>query len=258
MLPRWRFERLKAEGIESPPTVLISTRIEMTSSSGSSSTNASSVGTGRPSQPWTDAENAAGFVLRYLLPMRELLIQAVGSEAVADESLKRLISHLVTQGFGANGKGRIRDFLMRGVRSAAKAAIADVPEAKRPAVDFTEWTLESPSWIAIWRKGLLTRAWRGLERIEHKDQSKPLYSILRAATEHPEEDVAMLAIRINTKTGLKLDPATIREHLIAARTAFAQLLEHEIAETLDQIDSTTVMKEVETLGLTGIFAVPKP
>lgn len=229
----------------------------MTSSSGSSSTNASSLSTGRTSQPWTDAENAAGFVLRYLVPMRELLIQAAGSESIADESLKRLISHLVTHGFGANGKGRIRDFLMRGVRSAAKSVIAEVPEANRPGINFSEWTLESPSWIAIWRKGLLTRAWRGLERIEHKDQSRPLYSILRAATEHPEEDVAMLAVRIHTKTGQRLDPVNIREYLNAARTAFAQLLEHEIAETLDQIDHPTVMREVETLGLTGIFVASK-
>ncbi|MGV3485487.1 MAG: hypothetical protein ACO1RT_13810 [Planctomycetaceae bacterium] len=225
----------------------------MTYSSDSASTNASSISSRRTSQPWTGAENAAGFVLRYLLPMRELLIQTIGSETIADESLKRLISHLVAQGFGANGKGRIRDFLMRGVRSAAKSVISEVPAEKRPGVDFNEWTPDSPTWIAIWRKGLLTRAWRGLERIEHKDEAKPLYTILRAATEHPEEDVTMLAIRVNTKTGLRLEPAAIREHLIAARTVFSQLLEHEIAETLDQVDHGSVMQEVQNLGLTGIF-----
>jgi len=225
----------------------------MTISSDSESTSVSSIGMRRTSQPWTGAENAAGFVLRYLLPMRELVIQAAGSETIADESLKRLISHLVAQGFGVNGKGRIRDFLMRGIRSATKSVVAEVADEKRPSVDFNEWTLDSPTWTAIWRKGLLTRAWRGLERLEHKDPTKPVYSILRAATEHPEEDVAMLAIRINTKTGLRLQPATIREQLVSARSLFSQLLEHEIAETLDQVDHGSVMQEVQALGLAGIF-----
>ncbi len=229
----------------------------MTSSIDAASTSSSSMSSRRTSQPWTGAENAAGFVLRYLLPMRELLIPSLGSESLADECLKRLIAHLVTQGFGANGKGRIRDFLLRGIRSAAKAVVAETPADKRPNVDFNEWTLESPTWIAIWRKGLLTRAWRGLERVEHKNETKPIYSVLRAATEHPEEDAAMLAIRINTKTDQRLNQEAIRAHLLEARTAFAQLLEHEIAETLDQVDDDTVRQEIEALGLVGIFTSAK-
>jgi hypothetical protein len=222
-----------------------------------SSTSTSSIQLGRTSQPWTGAENAAGFVLRYLLPMREQLIQSLGSDILADECLKRLIAHLVTQGFGSNGKGRIRDFLIRGIRSAAKAVVAELPEPKRPSVDFAQWTLESPAWLAIWRKGLLTRAWRGLERIEHKDQTKPVYTVLRAATEHPEEDAEMLAVRINTHIEHRVDAASIRQVLAVARSAFSQLLKHEIAETLDQVDEATITKEIETLNLTSILATGK-
>lgn len=205
------------------------------------------------SLPWNEADNAAGFVLRYMLPMREQLIHWTKSESLADESLRRLIAHLVAQGFGNHGKGRIRDFLMRGIRSAAKSAITDVPEANRPNIDFTQWTPDSPLWIATWRKGLLNRAWRSLERLEHAEPARCFYTVLKAATEHPEENAALLAVRINTQLAHKIDPQSIRELLETSRAAFAQLLEHEIIESLDRAGSSAVMQEVEALGLTGIF-----
>jgi hypothetical protein len=212
----------------------------------------------RTSHPWTAADSAAGFVLRYLIPMREQLIPWVGSESLADECIKRLVAHLVTKGFGDQGKGRIRDFLMRGIRSAAKSAIADVPEAVRPKIDFAKWSVESPSWLANWRQGLLTRAWRSLERLEHKDMTKPFYTVLRMATEYPNDDAAMLAIRINTQTDVSVDKEKILELLSPARTIFAEMLELEIEETLEQADPSSVMREIETLSLAGIFAIPKP
>jgi hypothetical protein len=189
--------------------------------------------------------------------MRDQLIQWTSSEAIADESLKRLITHLVAQGFGSNGKGRIRDFLIRGIRSAAKSVVADLPDQKRPAIDFASWTADSPMWLANWRKGLLARAWRSLERAEHKDPTRPIYTTLRAATEHPEEDAAMLAVRINTQTDLRVEPSRISELLLSARSAFAQMLEHEIAETLDAVDPRSISQEIEILGLAGIFATRK-
>lgn len=229
----------------------------MTSSTGSSSTNVLSAGLERTSRPWTDAENAAGFVLRYLVPMRDQLIQWTSDESIANESLKRLITHLVAQGFGSNGKGRIRDFLIRGIRSAAKSVVADLPDQKRPAIDFTTWTADSPIWLANWRKGLLARAWRSLERVEHKDPTKPIYTTLRAATEHSQEDAAMIAVRINTQTDLRFEPNVISELLLVARSSFAQMLRHEIAETLDAVDPPSISEEIEILGLTGIFATRK-
>ncbi len=213
----------------------------------------SSAGLSHPTQPWTAAESAAGFVLRYLLPMREQLVLWLGDEAQADECLKRLIAHLVSQGFGTHGKGRIRDFLMRGIRSASKSVIADLPERNRPAIDFAVWVPDSPSWIANWRKGLLMRAWRSLERLEHKDLNKPFYTVLRTATEHPDEDAAMLAIRINTETDLHVEHDDIRQLLVNAKAAFASLLEGEIMDTLEQQGTADIQQEIESLGLVGIF-----
>jgi len=229
----------------------------MTASTGSSSTNTLSASLERTSRPWTDAENAAGFVLRYLVPMRDQLIQWTNNEALADESLKRLITHLVTQGFGSNGRGRIRDFLLRGIRSAAKSVVSDLPENQSPKIDFANWTPDSPAWLANWRKGLLARAWRSLERVEHKEPTRPIYTTLRAATEHPEEDSSMLAVRVNTQTDLRVEPKMISDFLKVARSSFAQMLEHEIAETLDTVDPVSIAQEIEILGLAGIFSTQK-
>ncbi len=222
-----------------------------------SSIPSSSTALVRTSHPWTAAESAAGFVLRYLIPMREQLIPWLGSEALADECIKRLVAHLVAKGFGDHGKGRIRDFLMRGIRSAAKSALADVPEAERPKIDFSTWSADSPTWLANWRQGLLARAWRSLERLEHKDLSKPLYSVLRMATEYPDDDATMLVVRINTQTDLSVDKDKIRELLGPAKTVFAEMLELEISETLELADPVSLMREIEVLSLTGIFATPK-
>ncbi len=46
----------------------------------------SSVNLVRSSQSWTEADSAAGFVLRYLAPMRRQLASALGSNAEADEA----------------------------------------------------------------------------------------------------------------------------------------------------------------------------
>lgn len=219
-------------------------------------------------QSWVTADNAAGFVLRYLQPMREQLIQWLGSAELADQSLKLLIAHLVSQGFGSHAKGRMRDFLMRAIRAAAKTALAeaakqppvqqsqgepglfqDKPSPQPDQIDFTTWTVDAASWREHWRTAVLARCWRALERIEHKDASQPLYSVLRAAAAYPRETAEMLAIRINTQSDLVVDAAAIGQLLPQARQAFAQLLLTEVRETLDQGDSEAVQAELQALGL---------
>jgi len=230
----------------------------MISSTGTQSTTGSSLTFDQTSRPWTDAENAAGFVLRYLVPMREQLTHWTANEVIADESLKRLITHLVTQGFGANGKGRIRDFLIRGIRSAAKSVVNDIAEEKRPAIDFNLWTPDSKAWLIYWRNNLLARAWRSLERVEHKSPDRPIYTALRASTERSDETPAMLVVRINTETEFRVDPAGLADLLASGRTLFGEMLTHEIAETLDAVEIDAVEQEKRYLGLNDLFAKPMP
>jgi len=181
--------------------------------------------------------------------MREQLLQWTGSETIADQSLRLLIGHLVTQGFGPHGRGRIRDFLLRGIRSAAKAAIAEMPPADQPTIDFSTWKPDAAEWIGHWRAAILARVWRELERDEHQDLSRPLFSILQTATAHPRETAEMLAIRINTQSDVIVEPAAIRKLIGPARQRFAELVWTEVSETLQDRDEASVKAELVEVGL---------
>ncbi len=201
------------------------------------------------SRPWTQSQSAAAVIVRYLAPMRQQLVQWTGSESVADASLKMLIGHLVTQGFGPHGRGKMRDFLVRGIRSAAKATIAEIAENERPTIDFSTWKPDSPDWISHWRGELLARVWRELERDEHQDLSRPLYTILKATTAHPRETAQMLAIRINTESDIAVEPATIQTLIAPARKRFAELVLQEVSQTLEDRTDAAVMTELQAIGL---------
>ena len=201
------------------------------------------------SRPWTQSQSAAAVIVRYVVPMRQQLLQWTGSESITDDSLEMLIGHLVAQGFGQHGRGRMRDFLIRGIRSATKATIGEIAENDRPAIDFANWKADSPDWIANWRGELLSRVWRELERDEHHELSRPLYSILKTATAHPRETAEMLAVRINTQSDLAVDPATIQTLIAPARKRFAELVLQEVAHTLEDRTEAAIRAELHSVGL---------
>ncbi len=207
----------------------------------------------RSSNPWTKADSAAGFVLRYLAPMRRQLTSIMGSPEQADEALKLLLSHLVSVGFGDHKRGRLRDFLLRGIRSAAKTRVGEMPEGERPALNLDALTLESKQWITFWREGLLERAWRSLERQEHAKPDSPVFSVLHCATANPQATPAMLVVQISSELGVNTDEAMVQRTLPIARALFAQLVADEVAETLESPTSDGVKREIAQLGLGRAF-----
>jgi hypothetical protein len=208
----------------------------------------------RSSHPWTEADSAAGYVLKYIVPMRRILTDVVGSHEIADSALKLLLGHLVSAGFGEQKNGKLRDFLVRGVRSAAKTAVAELPEDQRPELKLDVATLESKTWLTYWREGLLERAWRALERIEHASPEKPFYTVLFAATSGAAKSTAALAAKVNSELGQQFDEATVQQMLTESRTMFAQLIADEVAETIQKPSSEDVKKEIAQLGLSKAFS----
>ncbi len=185
--------------------------------------------------------------------MRRQLIELLGNEKLADDSLKRILAHLVTAGFGKDKQGKLRDFLLRGVRSAAKAAVADLPEEQRPSLDLDSVTLESEKWLLLWRDGLIERAWRSMERLEHAHPDEPLYGLLRAATEAPKDSPAQLATRMATISVNPISESSIARLLPVARTQFAQFVADEVAETLAEPTREEITREIKKLGLSKAF-----
>lgn len=207
----------------------------------------------RTSHPWTKADSAAGFVLRYLAPMRRQLTAMLGSTEQADEGLKLILAHLVSVGFGDQKQGKLRDFLLRGIRSAARTRIKEIPEEQRPDLNLDEVTFESKQWIGYWRDGLLERAWRSLERMEHATPNPPLFSVLHCATAKPQATPAMLVVQIASETGVQVDEANVQQSLPEARAVFAQLIADEVAETLENPKGEDVKREIGRLGLGKAF-----
>jgi len=208
----------------------------------------------RSSTSWTEANSAAGFVLRYLVPLRQRLTSVLGSQQEADEAIKILINHLVAAGFGQHNRGRLRDFLMKGIRSAAKARWKQIPRADRPdEPDSERMSPEDPEWIVEWREGLLERAWRSLERREHACPDRPVYTVLRASFAAPSETAEMLAVRVASDTGMAIDADRVTAVLSQARVAFAQAVADDVAETLHLPEPADVRSEIRQLGLAAVF-----
>lgn len=185
--------------------------------------------------------------------MRRQLIALLGTEQQADEALNLLLAHLVSAGFGDYKKGRLRDFLVRGLRSAAKSRLSEMPKDETPGVDLEHLTIESKEWLRLWREGLLERAWRSLERKEHAEPELPVYSVLHQATANPEATPEMLAVQINTEFGLQIDQQIVCAVLPEARALFAQLVADEVAETLEAPTIEEVKREIGQLGLGKAF-----
>lgn len=243
----------------------------------------SSVHLNRSQQTWTGAGSAAGYVLRYLAPMRRLMIDVTGSEQEADRALAILVTHLVRAGFSGHDRGRLRDFLVRCIRSAAKATYdeaiqkteknelesreAATPIPTPPKLDVAK--LESPQWLGYWRDGILQRSWRSLERFQHarrydsatrsasltgeNSHEDYVHDVLRIAIAHPRDTPQGWAARLETLGGRSIEPDEVQTQLEVARIRFAQHVADEVAQTLEIPEPAKVQAEIKTLGLAKAF-----
>lgn len=184
--------------------------------------------------------------------MRRTLIELLESEDEADQALKLFLAHLMSKGFGKHQHGTLRNFLLRGIRSAAKTRLAQTAPERQLDLDYL--TFDSVDWLKTWRSGLIERAWRSLERIEHQSPDRPLFAVLHAATANPRDTSDMLAIRLATESNVTITPNEVEELLPVSRETFAQLIADEVAETLDIPSKPEVHAEIQDLGLAGILA----
>ncbi|CAD78580.1 MAG TPA: hypothetical protein DDX19_03890 [Rhodopirellula baltica] len=258
--------------------------------SASSLTGSSEVRLSRSRQTWTGAGSAAGFVLRYLPPMRRLLTDVLGSESDADRALAILISHLVKAGYSGHAKGRLRDFLILGLRSAAKARVTEIEskakkagESCRPRdLDLDSAKTESRRWLSYWREGLLQRTWRALEREQHRERTRShqiesgevdagdadadadvvadepindlVHDVMRMVADHSGESSEVIAGRVAELAERSVSAAEVKRQLPIARSLFAQLLADEISLTLENADAKAIQAEISKLGLQKAFS----
>ncbi|MEO1615090.1 MAG: hypothetical protein AAFV88_04520 [Planctomycetota bacterium] len=186
--------------------------------------------------------------------MRKQLVVTLGTERDADQSLRMLLTHLVSAGFGDHKKGLLRDFLAKAVRSCARARLTDKGRLESEQEKLSAVVPDSKTWLTLWRDCLLERAWRALERQEHSAPDRPLYTVLWHSTVRSKATHEELAAAVNERTGQSLAAGEIQQLKVDAKAAFAQLLADEIVETLEVPDRESVKREIQILGIGSAFA----
>ncbi|MEM0926071.1 MAG: hypothetical protein AAGJ83_08550 [Planctomycetota bacterium] len=186
--------------------------------------------------------------------MRKQLTTTLGSTHDADQALKKLLTHLVSAGFGDHKRGLLRDFLVKAVRSCARARLSEKGRLEGEEEKLTSLVSDSKAWLLLWRDCLLERAWRGLERQEHATPSRPYYTLLWHSTVRSQSTPAELAKVVNERTGESPTSEQVQQLKIDAKAAFAQLLADEIVETLQEPSRDAVKREIEILGIGSAFA----
>ena len=207
---------------------------------------------------WPLIRDPVQFVMRYAPAIRKyleaLLHNAHDAEDVTQDFLIRglLLGFVRTE----NLLGRFRHYLKRAVRNAAlnhlqrkpanraggavPAALADPHNAELAA---------EQQWLAEWRGCLLDRALQGLDHHQRQVPGNLFHTVMRLVLDHPEEDSVALAARAGTLVGRPVEAGAFRKQLSRARRRFAELLQEEVRQTLEQPTPERVREELAELGL---------
>lgn len=207
---------------------------------------------------WQSINDPLQFVMRYALALQNYLTAMLKDGHAAEEVAQDFMVRVQQQGFPyANPeRGRFRDYLKRALRNAALnhlqrggcrgpgraelvslEAAADVPQAADQA------------WIADWRGCLLKRAWRALDDHQRRAPGNLFCTVLRLATDYPNEESTTLAARAGALAGRPMTAEAFRKQLSRSRRLFAELLATEVAQTLDNPTLEQVEEELGDLGL---------
>lgn len=202
---------------------------------------------------WTLIQDPVKFTLRYGTALQRYLEVLLKDRHEAEEVAQDFLLRVVKGGFAAAqpSRGRFRDYLRVSLRHAVITHLRRrramlhgldldlLPQASAEA---------DACWQAEWQRCLLERAWRSLERKQHRT-GVCYYTVLRLAADHPEENARDLARRVADQTGQQLSPAALRQQLCRARRFFATMLIEEVRQTLQNPTEEELQDELRQLGL---------
>jgi DNA-directed RNA polymerase specialized sigma24 family protein len=211
----------------------------------------------RISTDWAIIRDPPQFVLRYAPAIYSYLAALTKSGHEAEEVAQDFYLRVLRYGFAraSRERGRFRDYLKAAVRNAARdhwqrrrtphQRLTDSLSLPTPQPGFDS----DQQWLIYWRRCLLKRVWRALERHQKHAPGNLFHTVLRMVVEHQGEDSEKLAGRVGELTGRPIQPATFRKQVSRARRMFAQLLLREVEQTLDGPSPGELEEELTEIGL---------
>jgi RNA polymerase sigma factor (sigma-70 family) len=176
---------------------------------------------------WTKVNDPASFFTRYSAAVIAYLEALLKNHADAQDVLSEILEHVVRHGFEqvTPERGRFRDYLKITVRNRALTWLRRKRPATVDAVQLQETIGDDrdadEAFLHAVRRCHLDKAWRSLERYQHRNPGNLGYTVLKLTVDHPNEDSTALAARVREKTGESFAAAAFRQQLSRARRRFA-------------------------------------
>ena len=207
---------------------------------------------------WPLIRDPVQFVMRYGPAIRKYLEALLHNTHDAEDVTQDFLIRGLLRGFvrTENLRGQFRHYLKRAVRNAALNHLQRQPA--RQAGDAGSAELSDPhdaeaaaeqEWLAEWRGCLLDRAMQALDRHQRQVPANLFHTAMRLRLDHPQEDATALAARASTLVGRTIRAEAFRKQLSRARRRFAELLQEEVQQTLEQPTPERVLEELAELGL---------
>jgi RNA polymerase sigma factor (sigma-70 family) len=210
------------------------------------------------STEWAIVRDPGRFVLRYASAIHRYVAALVTNRHDADEVAQEFFLRVTQHGFIRTRQegGRFRDYLKAAVRNAAlnflrrnrapKPADSGIFEA---ALADKTMLAADQAWAAEWRRSLLDRACRSLEKHQRRSPGNLFHTVLNMLVDNPLDDAETLAVRTSALIGRPLQPAAFRKQVSRARRMLARLLVQEVAQTLDEPTPEHIKEELIELAL---------
>jgi RNA polymerase sigma-70 factor (ECF subfamily) len=193
---------------------------------------------------------------RYGPAVRRYLLAAVRDEHAADDLFGEFALRLVRGDFrqARPELGRFRRLLKVALyrmvidfqrRQAQRPQPLTVDPADDPPEPFAD---SDRIFRAEWRAQLFETAWAAL-RAEEERSGRPLFTLLRYRTDHPDARAAEMAERLAERLGPDADAGWVRRRLFDARRHFTDALVAEAARTLHPPTPNDLAEELTELDL---------
>jgi RNA polymerase sigma-70 factor (ECF subfamily) len=123
------------------------------------------------------------------------------------------------------------------------------PLTAEPAAEPAEPFAESDRvFQAVWRAQVFDDSWAAL-RAEEERSGRPLYTLLRYRTDHPDAHARDMAQALADRLGPGAKAEWVRRRLFDARQFFTDALVREVARSLNPATSEALADELTELGL---------